>query len=387
MASFVFLFAWIFAVVVQGRNYTTWMADHASLLSPKPLRNISLVATHDSGTYNLSNNLVNIDSYGPPFTTLYNCLDEVAIAIGQPLAHLVGLFVAGIRATGQCTTKNISSQLIDGNRGLDLRLSVFENDIYLTHVLQGPALSDVLTQVSQFLHATSGEIVFMTLGHPYGFNQTYINRLAALLNPFLLDGTAITPAKYSGDLLNYTYGQLFTNHSSRVIIVVNNTINPDMNSFFSTSDYSPPDGGSDELYGFYTNIDDITIVIDNQTANYDHALDISAPAAIIMTLTPTDTDTASIIVNTIVAQLTPATRPIALAIFRAALAAENMNGPYNTYVSLYNIYVHEGMIARRTSIVKDIQPISATPNIFLIYTDFYENNKTIIDLGILYSTK
>jgi hypothetical protein len=124
------------------------MADHALLLSPKPLRNICLVATHDSGTYNLSNNLVNIDSYGPPFTTLYNCLDDVASKTGQPLDYLFELFAAGVRAASQCTTKDIYSQLIDGNRALDLRLSVFKNDIYMTHVLQGPTLSDVLTQIS-----------------------------------------------------------------------------------------------------------------------------------------------------------------------------------------------------------------------------------------------
>ncbi len=387
MISFVSLFAWTFVVVVQGTNYKTWMADNALLLSPKPLRNICLVATHDSGTYNLSNNVVNIDSYGPPFTTIYNCLDAVASVTGQPLDHLIGLFVDGVRAASQCTTKDIYSQLTGGNRALDLRLSVFMNDIYIAHTLQGPALSDVLAQVSQFLNETCGEIVFMTLGHSYGFNQTYIDRLASLLNPFLLDGTAITPAMYPGYLLNYTYGQLVTSCSSRIIIVVNDTINPNINSFFSASNYSPPDGGSNKLYGFYTNSDSITVVINNQTANYAYARAIPAPAATYMTLTPTGADTASIIVDTIVADINRRTRLLVLAIFRAALKFENLNYSYASFVSLYNIYVQQGMIARRAGIVQGIQPVTTTSNIFLIYTDFYEYNTTIIDLAIQYSTE
>jgi hypothetical protein len=226
----------------------------------------------------------------------------------------------------------------------------------------------------------------MTLGHPYGFNQTYINRLASLHNPFLLDGTAITPAAYPGDLLNYTYEQLVTNRSSRVIIVLDDTINPNVNSFFSSSVYSPPDGGSNKLYGFYTNTDDITVVINNQTANYVHAREIPTPAAIYITLTPTDADTANTIIDTIVADLSPLTKPLALAIFETALTIQNMSDPYVTYVSLYDIYVRQGMIARRASIVQGIQPVTTAYSIFLIYTDFYENCKDIIDLAIQYST-
>ena len=362
------------------------MADHALSLSPKRLGNICLVATHDSGTYNLSNNLVNIDSYGPPFTTIYNCLDVVASMTGEPLGNLVGLFADGVRAASQCTTKNIYSQLIDGNRALDLRLSVFKNDIYITHVEQGPALSDVLANVSRFLRATNGEIVFITLGHPYGFNQTYINRLASLLNPFL-DGTAITPAAYPGNLLNYTYKQLITNGSSRVIIVIDDSINPNNKSFFSASIYSPPDGGSNTLYGFYTNTDNITVVIKNQTINYEHARAIPAPAATYMTLTPTDFDTAIIIVNTIVGNLNSPMNQTALDIFQFFLALQNIIGPPVNYTSLYDIYVQQGMIARRTDIVSAIQPVTNTSKIFVIYTDFYEKNTSIIDLCIRYSTQ
>ncbi|CAF4192967.1 unnamed protein product, partial [Adineta steineri] len=98
MIRVVFLFAWIFTVGAQGINYTTWMTDHASLISHKTLGDISLVATHGSGAYNLSNNLINLDSYGPPFTTLYNCLGDIASVIGQPLGHIVKLFANGVQA-------------------------------------------------------------------------------------------------------------------------------------------------------------------------------------------------------------------------------------------------------------------------------------------------
>ncbi|UJR17107.1 hypothetical protein I4U23_004003 [Adineta vaga] len=365
------------------------MADNSALLSSKTLGSICLIATHNSGAYNLSNKIINIDSYGPPFTTLYNSLDDVAFATGQPLNHLVGLFTAGIRASSECTTKDIYSQLMDGNRALDLRVFIFENDIYIAHALQGPSLVNVLTQIWKFLQGTNGEIVFITMGHPYGFNQTYIDRLAFLLEPFLISRIAITPASYPGDLLSYTYAQLVTNRSSRAIFVIDNSINPDANSFFSTSLYSPPNGGSNKLYGFYTNSNDIAVVINNQTANYARSREILAPAAIYMTLTPTYNDVVSII-NTIVADLRPLMKSLALAIFRRALMTENIDDLNLTYTSLYDIYVQQNMIARRANIVANIQPRipSSTKNsIFLIYTDFYENNKDMIDFAISFSTK
>jgi hypothetical protein len=56
-----------------------------------------------------------------------------------------------------------------------------------------------------------------------------------------------------------------------------------------------------------------------------------------------------------------------------------------SYMSLYDIYVRQGMIVNRTNIVEGIQPATTASSIFLIYTDFYENNKDIIDLAIQYS--
>ncbi|CAF0713290.1 unnamed protein product [Adineta steineri] len=385
MIRVVFLFACIFTVGAQGINYTTWMTDHASLISHKTLGDISLVATHGSGAYNLSNNFINLDSYGPPFTTLYNCLGDIASTIGQPLGHIVKLFANGVQAVNECTTKDIYSQLIDGSRALDLRLNVFENDIYIAHVLQGPSLSNVLAQVLKFLRGTTGELVYMTLGHSYGFNQKYINILALLLNPFLRDGFAITPVAYPGNLLRYTYAELVNSGRSRIVIVIDDTINPDVNSFFSSSIYSPPDGGSNTLYGFYTNTDTIEVVISNQTANYVHAEAIPAPAAIYMTLTPTNAIAASIIVNNIIADFDPIMKILVLNIFKIALAVDNMDNLQLSYMSLYDIYVQQNMIARRKSIIEDIQSARTTSNMFLIYTDFYESNKDMIDLAIQYS--
>ncbi|CAF3900721.1 unnamed protein product [Adineta steineri] len=350
MIRFVFLFAWIFAVVVQGINYTTWMTDHASLISHKTLGDISLVATHGSGAYNLSNNFINLDSYGPPFTTLYNCLGDIASMIGRPLGHIVKLFANGVQAVNECTTKDIYSQLIDGNRALDLRLSVFENDIYIAHMLQGPSLSNVLAQVLKFLHGTTGELVYMTLGHPYGFNQKYINLLALLLNPFLRDGFAITPVAYPENLLRYTYAELINSGRSCIVIVIDDTINPDVNSFFSSSIYSPPDGGSNTLYGFYTNTDAIEVVISNQTANYIHAGAIPAPAAIYMTLTPT---------NIVAANLA---NELIYEIF------ENLN-TYQIYQSFFHLNIRFQNLCKHANLSIQVGMSSASKTTFQRYYD------------------
>ncbi|CAF1403228.1 unnamed protein product [Adineta ricciae] len=389
MTLFIFLLPWIFVLSsVQSRNYSTWMADNALLLSSKTLGSICLAATHNSAAYNLSNKVINTEAHESSFATFYSNLNNIVNATGRSSDQLVRLFTDGIRAGSECITKSIYSQLTDGNRALDLRLSVFENDIYTAHVLQGPSLSDVLAQVWKFLYATNGEIVFMTLGHPYGFNRTYIDRLALLLDLFVTSGLAITPAAYPNDLLSYTYEQLVSKGRSRVIIVIDDTINPDFKSFFSTSLYSPPDGGSHKLYGSYTNTNNINTVIDHQTANYAHARKISAPAAMYMTLTPTYNDMISIIVSTVVADFHPLMRPLVLAGLRAILASENINDIDLTLTSLSDIYLRQNMIARRTNILTIIQSTSLflTKNsIFLIYTDFYENNRDIVDLAISYS--
>jgi hypothetical protein len=383
MIRFISLCAWIFVVVVQGTNYKTWMGDNAPSLSPKALGTICLLATHDSGTYNLTNTIINVDSYGPPLTTLYNSLDTIAIMTGTPLDYLVGLFADGVRAASKCTAKDIYSQLCDGNRGLDMRLSVYNGNIYLAHALQGPSLSDVLVQVLQFLQETTGELVYMTLGHPYGFNQTYIDLFASLLDPFIQDGFAITPDAYPGNLLTYTYGQLVNSNRSRVVIVIDDTINPNNNSYFSASTYSPPDGGSNKLCATYTDSDNITVVIINQTANYIYCGTIPAPTSVSMTLTPSTADTAGIIINTIVAGIiNPFLKAIALHIFTTALGLGSVNNLQLSYTSIYDIYVQQDMFARRTSIVEGIHNITTNSSIFLLYNDYYESNTSIIDFGI-----
>ncbi|CAF1334131.1 unnamed protein product [Adineta ricciae] len=281
--------------------------------------------------------------------------------------------MTSIRIGSECTTKTVYSQLIDGNRALDLRLNLFENDIYIAQVLQGLSLSDVLLQAWNCLQKTNDEIIFMTLRYPCGFNQTYIDRLALLLDAFIISRILITLIEYSRDLLNHTYAKLITNNISRIIIVTDDTINPDVNSFFSASNYSPPDGCSQTLYGFYTNTNDINVVIKMQTANYIYAQEILAPSSIYMTLTPAYNDMISIIINNILVNLHPLTKSVFLSILRTLLLSENINNFNLTYTSLYNIYIQQNVISRRHSIVRNIQSIpssSTNDNMFLLYTDF-----------------
>ena len=130
-------------------NLDTWMTNLREITSNRPLKNLIIPGTHDSGTAPISaNNAVATDDKGIP--------DE-----------LVKLSPVKLAAWSKTQDLNIKKQLETGVRFLDFRVSFEKEDgrnnyvLYLSHGLRGEKLAAVLWDVRTFAANHPGEIIII----------------------------------------------------------------------------------------------------------------------------------------------------------------------------------------------------------------------------------
>ncbi|CAM3222909.1 hypothetical protein [Vibrio neptunius] len=128
---------------------SSWMSSNAALLDNKPLSEICLPASHDSGTYKRT------------YHTRY-----------------------GTQAVTKTQIFDIQMQLMQGARKLDLRPALWNGDFYTAHYTDiskdsglaatfkvgfqgaaGVALSEALAQVAAFIENNQGELVILKFSH------------------------------------------------------------------------------------------------------------------------------------------------------------------------------------------------------------------------------
>ncbi|MNN41356.1 hypothetical protein D3C81_1554720 [compost metagenome] len=140
----------------------------------RKLRNICLPASHDSGTCNLSDTLT--PDPNPELKKALDIVQKIAKdmdkipGIGKiinPFAWVQDAIVPAIKGVSTATTRSIGQQLSDGIRSLDLRVyyNAGDKQFYTYHGLMGTRITDILNDILTFLQSTSGEIVFVTMGH------------------------------------------------------------------------------------------------------------------------------------------------------------------------------------------------------------------------------
>ncbi len=170
----------ISSVVIERSR---WMEENTEI-HEKKLRNICLPASHDSGTYALTNTWT--PALSEELALAMNTLNSIAESIESipgigpyipnPAEWLIEAVTPTVRKLAKATGRSAAQQLRDGIRCLDFRVyyNASDKQYYIWHTLMGSNMKDVLQDVADFLAATAGEILYITFGHYQEFSDAQV---------------------------------------------------------------------------------------------------------------------------------------------------------------------------------------------------------------------
>jgi glycosylphosphatidylinositol diacylglycerol-lyase len=178
------------------------------------LRNLSLLGSHDAGTYGLDPALgVSPDESG-------SFIQEIGdiYLIGKIADYTL------IKCWSQAQSNDITIQLNHGVRYFDLRIAInSQKEFRMCHGLYGPLFDDVLSQLSNFLNQYPSEMIFLDFQHLFDQNG---NEMTPDQQSLLIDklqqslGSKIAPSSYGVDV---TLGQMRQAHNQVIIFWENAT--------------------------------------------------------------------------------------------------------------------------------------------------------------------
>lgn len=199
-------------------DFSSWMGRLPSSLKSRPINQLTLPKTHDSGAYQIT-----FDHYAPGQTKIFSIL------------FLLGSQFRCIRTTIQNWTVSqsakVQEQLSLGIRNFDLRLTYcpFDEQFYISHTYYCEKASDVLDQIKAFLKDKPSEVVVLNITPDYEhrmdltperaefFLGKYQDVFGELLHPardtFSPDTTLKNMVASGKRIITYYFGDL-PNHSS-----------------------------------------------------------------------------------------------------------------------------------------------------------------------------
>jgi predicted outer membrane repeat protein len=154
----VLLGPWVSAPALAA-DYSNWMRDHYAVIQDKALGELVIPGTHDAGTYSL----VDPWDLGDPRNFEIDSLD-----IGSPdkaSGTRVGLGIVGsiTKYWGGAQIRNITQQLEDGIRSLDLRVAADKKGVLrFCHGLYGDRVDQLLDEVKRFSDTHTNEIIILS---------------------------------------------------------------------------------------------------------------------------------------------------------------------------------------------------------------------------------
>ncbi len=219
-----------------------WMESEYSNIKDKPLWQVTLPGSHDSGAYDM----------------------ELEHASGSGTSA-VPAFLA--RPFAETHEDDMADQLAGGARYFDVRPYNKSGTYYAWHSLIGDGIINMLNDTREFLETTNNELVILKFSHFCEFDndsvhQDFINLVKSKLGNYIYKNN-----NSSKQLLTTTIGQ-FVGNGSKVIIWYNNNYissNPE-DGFFRTiylvNSYSNTDNfnsmRSDQLAKLYKNPSSVT---------------------------------------------------------------------------------------------------------------------------------
>jgi hypothetical protein len=154
----------------------TWMADMASLIGTRSLKDVVIPGTHDSGTYAI--------------TATSGIAPEQDIPQWVNAVYTLGLpgLVAGQVIAGWAKTQplDIAGQLAAGIRYFDIRVVLSNGTYYMCHSMYSAPIDDLISAVNAFIRQNPKEVVILDFNHLYGMpdlaaNDTLVKKLVNAL--------------------------------------------------------------------------------------------------------------------------------------------------------------------------------------------------------------
>ncbi|GAX29164.1 hypothetical protein FisN_7Hh235 [Fistulifera solaris] len=157
-----------------------WMKVLGNVIADKPLCQVALPGTHDSGTYQFNEEL----GASPDSDLTSGIQDKLEVGRGlfRKLTEKINDAVLGVvfERLCKCQELTISQQLNEGIRYLDLRIASHgEDQFYTCHGVYCVNIDTVLDEVAKFLGNHPKEIVLLDFNHLYEMTPEHHKLLAA----------------------------------------------------------------------------------------------------------------------------------------------------------------------------------------------------------------
>jgi hypothetical protein len=201
-------------ISITDKNIDKWMSSLANRIADKPINQIFMPGTHDSGTYKIT----------PASPVTADAATSIAIA-----QNYGGQFTQGFDAGWAKTQYNtVLNQLNNGIRYFDLRLCGKGSDVdtmYTCHALQGDSLKDIVSQVKEFLRQENHqhEIIILDVNHWYNHDERVLPEMQVNALNYINDQLFpwIAPRKDMAGIDQYTPNSKlnsFWNNKKQVIV-------------------------------------------------------------------------------------------------------------------------------------------------------------------------
>ena len=192
-----------FGATDQFPKPNQWMAELYKN-SDMPLNQICIPGTHDSGSYDIT-------AFSDEDPHMWKDLKKLFDYYSK--SYLTTPFKELVRWWAVTQKLNTYQQLSSGIRYLDIRPRKINGQLVTVHGLVGASISDVVTDIRQFLNENPKEIIIFHIHESFGMNQNDIDEMFQILYENFSDSIAPPQIKPSTGI------QQFQNNGYQVIII------------------------------------------------------------------------------------------------------------------------------------------------------------------------
>ena len=136
----------------------TWMADMASIIGTRSLKDVVIPGTHDSGTYAITaTSGIAPEQDIPQWVNAIYALGLPGVVVGKVIANWA-----------QTQPLDIAGQLAAGIRYFDIRVVLSNGTYYMCHSMYSAPVDELIGAVNAFIRQNPKEIVILDFNHLYG---------------------------------------------------------------------------------------------------------------------------------------------------------------------------------------------------------------------------
>lgn len=198
---------------------SSWMADNTSKLAPKKINQVLIPGSHFSNAYNLTSNPNPSICIGETLPDSLSTNAKLAKLVSENDAIPHNDFIAYLNTQED----NVSEQLGDGIRYLELQICLQNETYYTSNYYLTADLNSIIKQIKAFIADNSEEIIFIDLDNNLRNETGYMseNDLNNLHNYLQMAfGSYLTPKQ---DWQQLTFKKLW-NSKHRIILMSSNPV-------------------------------------------------------------------------------------------------------------------------------------------------------------------